>query len=303
MSLLINQWLPGLLLLLLIPAAAQTSEKQLRATKLAENVHLLATGNPGNGNLVVLTGSDGALLVDSHYAALSESLTIAVAAIHSQPIRFVVNTHWHPDHTGGNERLQRAGAVVIAHENARKRMAAGQTIEFFDAKVPPSSEGALAQWTVSNELTTHLNGERVRILYPGPAHTDGDLIIWFSKANVVHLGDLFLNGNYPFVDLSSGGDVAGQLAILEKVIAETDEQTKIVPGHGPLATRMQLKAWHKMFTTVWTRVQTAVKQGQSLEHILTARPTAEFDANWNTPAIPREGFIKVLYNMAMRSRR
>src|SRR5262245_56719058 len=179
---------------------------EVKASPVAGNVHVL-TGR--GGNIGVSAGDDGVFLVDDQYAPLTDKVKAAVAGISPRPIRFLLNTHWHGDHTGGNENLGKAGVVIVAHENVRRRMSVEQFIEAFDEKVPPAPAQALPVVTFTDAVTFHMNGDDVRCFHVPPAHTDGDTVVHFQKADVIHMGDLFFNGMYPFIDVATGGSFEG----------------------------------------------------------------------------------------------
>ena len=183
-------------------------------------------------------------------------------------MRFVVNTHWHSDHTGGNENLGQAGAIIYAHENVRRRMTAGQFIDALNSRVEPSPPGALPVVTFKDAVTFHINGDSVTTVHVAPAHTDGDVIIHFTKANVIHMGDTFHNAGLPFVDLSSGGSIHGIIAAADKVLAMSNAQTRIIPGHGPLADRARLKMYRDMVVALRDRVRTLISTGKTADQVV-----------------------------------
>ena len=181
-------------------------------------------------------GKSGTYLIDDQYAPLSDKILAAIKAITPDPVRFVVNTHWHGDHTGGNENMGKAGALLVAHENVRRRMSTEQFMAAMGRKIPPSPEEALPVVTFTDAMTFHWNGDEIRVYHVPPAHTDGDSIVHFVKADVVHMGDIFFNGGYPFIDTSSGGRVDGVIEAADRVLAGIGEKTRIIPGHGPLGS-------------------------------------------------------------------
>jgi glyoxylase-like metal-dependent hydrolase (beta-lactamase superfamily II) len=275
----------GLALAAAAPATAQQdfSKVEVKAEKVAEGVYML-TGSGGNIGLSV--GKSGSFLVDDQYAPLTEKILAAVKAISPDPIRFLVNTHWHGDHTGGNENMGKAGVFIVAHENVRVRMSKENFIAQFQRKVPPSPEGALPVVTFGDAVTFHWNGDEIRVHHVPPAHTDGDSIVHFVKADVVHMGDVFVKGNYPFVDVSSGGTVDGIIGAADRVLAAVTDKTKIIPGHGPLATKADLQAYRDTVKTVRDRVAKLKAEGKTKEQAVAAKPTADLDAQWG------QGFIK-----------
>jgi glyoxylase-like metal-dependent hydrolase (beta-lactamase superfamily II) len=228
------------------PAQGPDFEKvQVRTEKVAEGVWVLMSG--AGGNIGVSAGADGVFLVDDEWAPLTPKVKAAVAAISDRPLRFILSTHWHPDHTGGNENLGEAGALIVAHDNVRRRMSTDQFIEAFGMKVAPSPEKALPVVTFDNAVTLHLNGDDIQAFHVPPAHTDGDAIVHFRRADVIHMGDLFFAGMYPFVDLTSSGSFEGLIAAVDRALALAGEKTRIIPGHGPLATRADLRAHRDMW--------------------------------------------------------
>jgi glyoxylase-like metal-dependent hydrolase (beta-lactamase superfamily II) len=258
----------------LASAQQDFSKVQIQTVDVAPGVHMLIGSG---GNIGVSSGSDGILLIDDQYAPLTEKIRVAVSAIRPDPIRFVVNTHWHGDHTGGNENLGGAGAVIVAHENVRRRMSSENISEFFKRTTPASPKGALPVMTFTEDVSFHVNGDELHVFHVAPAHTDGDSIIHWKKANVFHMGDLYFHGGFPFIDLDSGGSVDGVIAAAEKVLGLANDGSKIIPGHGPLATKKDLAAYRDMLKTVRSRIHSQVTGGKSLDEVKAARPTKDWD--------------------------
>jgi cyclase len=275
------------------PVLAQNFDKaQIKTEKLSATSYML-TG--AGGNLGLSVGEDAVFLVDDQYAPMTPKIKAAVAALSSKPVKFVINTHWHGDHTGGNEAFGKSDTVIVAHENVRKRMSSDQLIEFMNMPVKASPKAALPVVTFTNDVSFHLNGEELHVYHVPNGHTDGDAVVHFKGSNVVHLGDLFFNKLYPFIDTSSGGSVDGVIAAVDKVLASTNDATRYIPGHGALASRADLVAYRAMLDTVSTRIKALVKEGKTLEQAQAARPSADYDAAWGKGFMPPARFVEMLY--------
>src|SRR5207302_3005917 len=252
-------------------AAAQQNFDTIQITtvKAGEGVYMLMGSG---GNIGVSAGPDGVILVDDQFAPLSDKIKAAVARL-GGPIRFLLNTHWHGDHTGGNENFAKTGVVIVAHENVRHRLSVEQFIAAFNQHVPASPAGAWPIVTFTDAVNFYLNGDSINAFHVPPAHTDGDVIIRFRRANVIHMGDTFFNGRYPLIDLSSGGSVEGMIGAADRILGLVDANTKIIPGHGPLGDRTALQAYRTMLVTVRDRIKRAVTAGHTLEQVQDAKPT------------------------------
>jgi glyoxylase-like metal-dependent hydrolase (beta-lactamase superfamily II) len=248
------------------------------------------------GNIAVSTGADGPVLVDDQFAPLVPKIEAAVRALQDSPIRFVINTHWHFDHTGGNEPLGKAGALIVAHENVRQRMSTKQFMAAMQREVPPAPPAALPVVTFAEGVTLHWNGEQIEVEHVAPAHTDGDSLIWFRGAAAVHTGDTFVNGFYPFVDVSSGGTFDGLIASGKRVLAGCKADTKIIPGHGPLAKPADLRAFVDMLETVRERVAAARAKGTSLDAFIATKPLDDLDAEWGDGFIKGDAFARTVWS-------
>ena len=274
-----------------LAGAQDFSKVEIRTVAVADGLHMLVGQG---GNIGVVSGPDGVFLVDDQYAPLTEKILAAVKEIDSGPVRFLVNTHWHGDHTGGNENLGKGGTVIVAHENVRRRMSTEQVMRAFNRTVPPSPPAALPVITFPDALTFHLNGVTIEVQHHAAAHTDGDAVLWFTGKNAVHMGDTYFNGMYPFIDTGSGGTVAGMLATADAVLDRANDATKIIPGHGPLSNKAELAAYRDLLGTVRDRVAAALASGQSPEQVVAAKPTADLDATWATGFLKPEQFVGIV---------
>ena len=283
-------------LLLALPARAQNppdmSQVTVKVIPVASGIYML---EGLGGNIGLSVGKDDAFLIDDQYAPLSAKIKAAVATVTPKPVRFVVNTHWHFDHVGGNEALAGSGAIIFAHENTRRRMSSDQFIAALNRKVPASPTAALPVITFSDTITFYTNDDTVRTFHVANAHTDGDAIIIFQKANVVHMGDTFFNGRYPLIDLSSGGSLVGMIAAANKGLAMSNADTHFIPGHGPLATRADLVRYRDMLVATRDRVGKLIAEHKTLKEIIDAKPLADFDAQWGNGNIKADQFLSIVY--------
>ena len=270
-----------------VPASAQRdfSSVEIGVETLAPGVAVL-TG--AGGNIGLSYGEDGNILIDDQFAPLTDKIVAAVRTVDPDPIKFVINTHWHGDHTGGNENLGKAGAVIMAHHNVRKRLQVGRPEG--DSPVPPAPEAALPAITYAGGVTVHLNGDTLHIIHVANAHTDGDSLVHWQKANVLHMGDtFFLRMSFPFIDLSSGGSIDGAVAAVDKGLELAGPATKIIPGHGPMATRADLEAYRAMLADIRGKVAAGIAAGQTLEQVQAQKPAAPYAAP--TGPVAADGFI------------
>ncbi|MDY7014752.1 MAG: MBL fold metallo-hydrolase [Cyanobacteriota bacterium] len=278
-----------------IPAFSQSQEfdeVQIETLPLRDGIYLLVGEG---GNIGVSAGEDGIFLIDDQFAPLTEKIFAALGEISDEPVRFLINTHWHFDHTGGNENLGEAGVVIVAHDNVRERMSTDQFSEVIGQEFPASPDAALPVITFNDTVTFHLNGETIEAFHVDAAHTDGDSIIHFKEANVVHAGDTYFNGSYPFIDVESGGSLEGIISAVEGVLAFVDDDTLIIPGHGPLSNREELMVYLEMLKTVRDRVKAAIEQGMSMEEFIASEPTADFDPVWGQGFLNPEQFLQIVY--------
>lgn len=246
------------------------------------------------GNIAVFVGDKYTLLVDDQFAPLTNKIVAAVRGLTALPIRFVVNTHWHGDHTGGNENLGKAGAVIVAHDNVHKRMSEKQLNAFFNKTSEASPTEALPVITFDDSVKFRLSGETILVRSIGPAHTDSDSLVYFQDSNVLHTGDTFFAGKYPYIDVSTGGSINGVIRALKSIVELTNEETRIIPGHGPLSTPNDVRESLKMMETLRERVRVAMVSGQSDEEIVNSKMTADFDEKFGGGFISGPKFLQLL---------
>lgn len=280
----------------LLPSASLAQPKwdevQINTSKLAEGVYML---QGWGGNLGLSVGPDGAFLIDDQYAPLSKKIKAAIAEVSKNDVKFVLNTHWHGDHTGGNENFGQAGAMIVAHENVRARLSKAQALVFFESQYEASPEGALPVVTFTDAMTFHWNGDDIRVFHVKNAHTDGDSVIHFRKANVIHTGDVVFNGYYCFIDYEHGGSIDGVIEAVSRILELADSKTMIIPGHGPLTGHEELAGYRDMLTTVRDRIDLLMKDGKSADEIVAAKPTAEFDAEWGNGFIKADDWVRMVH--------
>ena len=284
-----------LLLLCVVPALVAQAQRDLskveiKAEKVAGNVYML---QGAGGNIGVSVGSDGILIVDDQYAPLADKIRAALKTLSQGKLRFILNTHWHGDHTGGNASFG-PEAPIIAHENVRKRLATEQRIEFFKSTVPASPKEALPVITFDQSLSVHFNGEEIRAIHYPHGHTDGDSVIFFTSSNVVHLGDDFFAGSFPFVDVDNGGNVVGLAKNIGEIITRIPAGAKLIPGHGPLSTIDDLKLYHRMLLETTDVVRKKVAAGKTLDQIKTEGLPDEWKS-WGASFIKTDQWIELIH--------
>jgi glyoxylase-like metal-dependent hydrolase (beta-lactamase superfamily II) len=268
------------------------AKEKIRTVQLRDKIYLLYGVG---GNIVCHTGKDGKMLIDCQFSAGASHLMAALNAIDAHPLRLLINTHWHLDHTNANPDMHKAGARIIAHINCRKRLATPQRIDFYNLDVPALPAAGLPVETFATSKTVSFNGEKHSLQHAPRAHTDTDLFVHFPNHNVIHTGDLWFNGYYPLIDVGTGGTIQGMIAGVNRCIALADSQTKIVPGHGELGTLDELKQYNHMLSTVAARVEKLKRQGKTLSEILATRPTAEFDAVYGKGSMKGDAIVFFAY--------
>jgi cyclase len=279
------------------PAAAPPppdfSKVEIKTSDLGDNCYML---EGQGGNITVAVANEWIIMVDGQFAPLHDKIKAAVAVISPLPIKYLINTHYHGDHTGGNESFAKDGAIIVAQINVKNRLAAGTTNGLTGAKTPPAPQGALPSDTYTNFSKIRLRGRVADLKHIENAHTDGDTYVWFKTANLLSTGDTFTNGRYPNIDFANGGNIRGMIAATEIYLKLTNAKTRIVPGHGPLADRAALVEYHKMLITARDRMAKLVKEGKSEADVVAAKPFADLDAKWAPTELASTNFIRVVYH-------
>jgi glyoxylase-like metal-dependent hydrolase (beta-lactamase superfamily II) len=247
------------------------------------------------GNIAVLPGDDGKLIIDSGYLGTRSKIAAALGSLSSDPIKYLVNTHWHFDHTDGNEWMHSAGATITAHENTQKHLSSSTRVEDWNFTFPSSPAGAIPTALFNVDKTLHLNGATIALKYYGPSHTDGDLSAYFIEADILCTGDTWWNGHYPFIDYSTGGSVNGMIKAAEANLAMVTDKTIVVPGHGPIGGKTEMIEYRDVLAAIRDRVIALKGQGKSLSEIIAAKPSAVYDAKWGRGFVNGELFTKLVY--------
>ena len=273
-----------------VSAQQDMSKVEITHEKIAEGIYML---QGSGGNIGLSIGPDGAFMIDDQFAPLTDKITKVIAELTDQEVLFLLNTHHHGDHTGGNENMGKRGANIVAHENVRKRLNADGLVGINASDAPN-----LPIVTFSQDVTFHMNGNTIQVIHMPHAHTDGDAIIFFQEANVFHMGDTFFNGRFPYIDLGGGGSVDGLLAVGHKVLDMSNESTKIIPGHGPTAARSDLENYLKVVKKTRDLVYAAKAEGKSEDEVVAANPLADFPAEWGSGFMSTERYTRILYKNA-----
>jgi glyoxylase-like metal-dependent hydrolase (beta-lactamase superfamily II) len=275
------------------PPPVDFSEVEIKTTDLGDNVYML---EGRGGNITVAVAKDGIIMVDGEYAALHDKIKAAIATVSNLPIKYLINTHFHGDHTGGNEPFARDGAVVVAEVNVKKRLATGTTNGLTGEKTPPAPQDALPAKTYTGSFKLRLQGRVADLKHAPNAHTDGDTYVWFKTANVLSTGDTFTNGRYPNIDFANGGNIKGMIAATGAYLKLVNDKSRIVPGHGPIADKAALTQYRTMLVTAHDRMEKLVREGKSEDQVVAAKPFADLDAKWAPTELASTNFIRVVYH-------
>jgi len=286
-----SYWLSAALLM--SPAITWAQEEvEIKVQQLTEHVYMLE-GRGGNIGLSI--GDDGVFMIDDQYAPLTPAILEAIGRLTDQPVKFVLNTHWHGDHTGGNENLGKAGAIIIAYDKVRERMSTEQFRKLIGGRTPPAADAALPMVTFNDRISFFMNDDEIQAFHVAPAHTDTDSMIYFPSADVLHTGDVFFNKRFPFIDVDLGGSVDGTIAAANLALEMTTEKTKIIPGHGPLASRQDLIDYRDILLTVRNSVAELIGRNCTLEEVLAEKLTESLDETWNWNFINGDTLVSVIY--------
>ncbi|OUR63866.1 hypothetical protein A9Q79_08925 [Methylophaga sp. 42_25_T18] len=280
-------------LLTLLCSVSVYAENDVEVIQVKDNIHVLIS--PAGGNVVVSTGEDGTFLIDDQLAGRTEIIRSAAKEISQQDIKFVLNTHYHFDHTGGNETLGEQGAVIVSHDKVRQRLSTKQFITYFGREMQPLNKVGLPTVTFSDDMTLYYNNDEIRLIHTPAAHTDGDSVAIFTKANVIVGGDLIFNGRYPFIDSEHGGTITGLITSIDALLAIADDQTVVIPGHGSVMDKQGLQKYGDVLKEVANNIDALKKSGKSLEQVIAEKPSSAFDAKYGNGLIPPEAFVTTIY--------
>jgi glyoxylase-like metal-dependent hydrolase (beta-lactamase superfamily II) len=275
---------------IIIRKAAATAK--INVTKLRGNVSVL---QGSGGNITVLTGPDGKLLVDAGITASRPQITEALDTLSPDPVKHLINSHWHFDHTDGNEWLHSIGAEITAHENTRKHLSIATQVEDWNFTFPPAPAEALPTKLFNSEQTLHVNGATLSLEYYSPAHTDSDISVHFTDDDIIHVADTLWNGHFPFIDYSTGGSIDGMIRAADANVAKVTDKTIVISGHGSIGNKSQLIEFRDLLVSVRDEVSRLKKQGKSLDEVVAAKPTADYDAKWGGFVVDGNFFTRLVY--------
>ena len=276
-----------------VAAQQDFSKVEIKTIDLGSGLAML---QGAGGNIGVSTGPDGVFLIDDQYAPLTEKIRAAIRELSKEPIRFVLNTHWHGDHTGGNENLGKTGVLILAHHRVRERLSTEQFQAIRNRTIPASPKLAWPVVTFEEGVTLHLNGQTIEVTHVDPAHTDGDSIVYFREADLLHMGDTYFAGIYPFIDTSSGGRIDGMIAAAERGLAIAGPKTRIIPGHGPLSNREGLSETLEMLISVRDRVRNSMAEGLDRDQVIASQPSKDFDGQFGGGFMKPDAFVGIVFD-------
>ena len=281
------------ILMTTVTPTVQSNEVEITAVPVAAQIYMLS-GEGGNIGLFI--GDDGTFLIDDQFAPLTEKIVAAIKSVGGDFPKFLINTHYHGDHTGGNENLGQGGTLIFSHDNVRERLSTGSFIEAFNMKREAMPREGLPVVTFSADISFHLNGESLSAIHVPHAHTDGDSFIYFKKANVIHAGDIFFNGFYPFIDVTHGGSLKGMIKAADKILSLADDKTKIIPGHGPMGDKAQLAGYRQMLWTAYERLRKLKAEGKTAQEAVAAKPLADLEGTWGDGIFNSDRWIEIIYS-------
>jgi len=278
---------------MILATALQADDKKIIPVPVTEQIFMIAGEG---GNIGFFIGADGTFLIDDQFAPLTEQIVAAIKSVGGDYPKFLINTHYHGDHTGGNEKLGQGGTLIFSHDNVRERLNTGSFIAAFNMKNASLSPDGLPVVTFSEDISFHLNGDTVHAIHVAQAHTDGDSFIHFKDANVIHAGDFFFNGFYPFIDVNHGGSLKGMIIAVDKVLSLADDNTKIIAGHGPLGDKKQLTSFRQMLQTVYERLNKLKVDGKTAQEAVAAKPLADLEDTWGNGLFKGDKWIELIYS-------
>ena len=276
-----------------LTTSTQAADEKIIPVRITEQIYMI---KGEGGNIGFFTGEDGTFLIDDQFAPLTEKIVAAIKSVGGDYPKFLINTHYHGDHTGGNEKLGQGGTLIFSHDNVRERLSTGSFIEAFNNKRAAISREGLPVVTFSTDISFHINGDSIHAIHVAHAHTDGDSFIYFKGANVIHAGDFFFNGFYPFIDVNHGGSLKGMIKAVDRVLSLADDSTKIIAGHGPLGDKKQLVEYRQMLETAYERLRKLKAEGKTAQEAVAAKPLADLEATWGDGLFKGDKWIELIYS-------
>ncbi len=271
----------------------QADAEKISPIPVAEQIYMIAGKG---GNVGIFIGEDGTFLIDDNFAPLTEKIVEAIKSVGGDYPKFLINTHYHGDHTGGNENLGEGGTLIFSHDNVRERLKTGSFLKAFDVKSEATDPEGLPVVTFSEGISFHINDDTVRAIHVAHAHTDGDSFIYFEEANVIHAGDILFNGFYPFIDVNHGGSLRGTIQGVDAILSLVDGSTKIIPGHGPLANRVQLESYREMLWTAYDRLRKLKADGKTAREAAASKPLADLEETWGDGVFTGDRWVELIYS-------